>query len=50
MKYTVVLMMEYCTWEGIEAESEDDAIRKVDTPPELDSNIPHAFRAFEEEE
>ena len=29
MKYTVHFMTAYCTWEGIEAKDEDEAIKKM---------------------
>ena len=50
MKYTVHLMTPYCTWEGVEADSEDEAIKKCDIPPEMDGNERCTFVADEEDE
>jgi len=49
-KFTVHFMSAYCTWEGVEAESEVEAIKKCEVPPEFDSNEPSTFVAFEEDE
>lgn len=48
--YTVYFMSPYCTWEGVEAKNEDDAIRKCPVPPEFDANEVGHFLAIEEEE
>ena len=49
-KFIVQLMTVYMTWEGIEAESEDEAIRQCDIPPEFDCNEPFQFFAIKQEE
>lgn len=49
-KYTVHFMTAYCTWEGVEADSPDEAIQKVGTPQEFDANEPFTFVAQEEDE
>ena len=48
-KFTVHFMTAYCTWEGVEAESEDKAIEKVGVPAEFDGNDPFSFVVVEEE-
>lgn len=49
-KYTVHLMTAYCTYKGVEANGEDEAMKKVHFPPEFDINDPHTLVAYEEEE
>ena len=49
-KFTVHLMTPYCTWEGVEAVSWKEAIKKCHIPPEMDGNERCAFVADEEEE
>lgn len=48
--YTVHFMTPFCSYEGIEAGSEDDAIAQCFIPAEFDANEPCVFVAIEEEE
>lgn len=47
-KYTVYFMTPYEAWEGIEAESEEDAISLCPIPDEYDINESFTFLAVEE--
>lgn len=49
-KFTVYLMVPYCVWCGIDADSKDKAINKCQPPEEFDVNEPHEYFAIEEEE
>ena len=50
-RFTVHLLTPYITWEGVEADDEDDAIHKCGFPPELDVNDgPYEHVVWEEED
>ena len=52
-KFTVYLMKPVVSWEGIEADSEKDAIAQCESVPEVDicfDGEPMQFLAVEEEE
>jgi hypothetical protein len=50
-KFTVHLLTADCTWEGVEANNEDDAIKKCQdgVPSYFDWTEPHTFIACKEE-
>lgn len=48
--FTVYFLTPYCTYEGIIAKDEDDAIRKCEIPAEFDLNEPSNFLAIEEDD
>lgn len=48
-KFTVHFMTPYCTWEGVEAKSKKEAIKKCSVPDEHGMNTPGSFMAIEEE-
>lgn len=45
-KYTVHFMTSFCSWEDVEAESEEDAIAQCSVPNEHDANDPTTFVAI----
>lgn len=47
-KYTVYFLTPHSLWKDVEAENEDEAIRKCGTPPEFDGNEPSEWVAIEE--
>jgi hypothetical protein len=49
-KFKVQLMTAYCTWEGVEADNEAEAIDACEYPPEFDCNEEHTWRAEKEDE
>ena len=49
-KFTVHFMTAYCTWSGVEAKDEKDAISKCETPDEFDGNEPSTWAAVQEDD
>lgn len=48
--YTVYLLTPYCSWEGVKAETKEEAISKCSIPYEVDtSGQPVKFVAVEED-
>ncbi|MDP2365935.1 MAG: hypothetical protein Q8M94_19460 [Ignavibacteria bacterium] len=46
-KYRVLLVIPYCIWDKVEADSEEDAISQCDYPDEFDLNEKHVWFAEE---
>jgi len=49
-KWTVHFMTAALTWEGVEAETDSEAIAKCGVPCIFDANEPQSFIATEEEQ
>lgn len=47
-KYTVVMLAPYCTWEDVNAQNKEEAIKQCSTPPEFDGNDICTFIAIPE--